>query len=250
MSRVRTMGGNWKLNLAPPQAGDVARELVPLIEARGDTRVTLFPTAISLTTVIEAVRGSGILVGVQDVHTRASGAFTGANSAVHARTAGATAALVGHSERRHVFGDTDGVVHAKLVQCLDAGLLTTLCIGETLDQRDAGETESLLAHQLLEGLGKLPADRVATVTLAYEPVWAIGTGRTASPEMAQQAHAFVRSWLRRTYPEWVANEVCIQYGGSMKPTNAAALLACPDIDGGLVGGASLKASSFSNIVLA
>lgn len=250
MSRVRTIGGNWKLNLGPEDAAAVATELVAAASGRGETRVTLFPTAISLTAVVDAVRGSGILVGIQDVHTADSGAYTGANSATLARAAGATAALVGHSERRHVFGDSNDVVHSKLVQCLDAGLLTTLCIGETLEQRDAGETESVLAEQLKAGLGDLEADRVATVTIAYEPVWAIGTGRTASPEMAQDAHAFVRSWLRDNYPDWVADDVCIQYGGSMKPGNAAALLACPDIDGGLVGGAALKAESFAAIILA
>ncbi len=250
MSRVRTIGGNWKLNLGPAEASKVATELVAAVVDRGDTRVTLFPTAISLTAVLEAVRGSGIHVGIQDVHTADSGAYTGANSATLARSAGATAALVGHSERRHVFGDSDATVHRKLIQCLDAGLLTTLCIGETLEQRDSAQTEAVLAEQLKSGFGELPPDRVATVTLAYEPVWAIGTGRTASPEMAQEAHAFVRAWLRQAYPDWVADDVCIQYGGSMKPANAAALLSCPDIDGGLVGGAALKAESFSAIILA
>ncbi|MFT6817919.1 MAG: triosephosphate isomerase [Myxococcota bacterium] len=248
MSRVRTIGGNWKLNLGPAEAAKVATELVAAVHDRGDTRVTIFPTAISLTAVVAAVHGSGIRVGIQDVHTADSGAYTGANSATLARAAGATAALVGHSERRHVFGDSDDVVHCKLLQCLDAGLLATLCIGETLAQRDAEQTQAILAHQLKTGLGSLEADRVATLTLAYEPVWAIGTGRTASPDMAQEAHAFIRSWLRQNYPSWVADDVCIQYGGSMKPANAADLLSCPDIDGGLVGGAALKAESFSAII--
>ena len=165
-----------------------------------------------------------------------------------AREAGATHALVGHSERRHVFGDDDATVHAKLVTCLDAGLLAILCIGETLAQRDTDQTMAVLVEQLSMGLGDLPADRVGTITLAYEPVWAIGTGRTASPEQAQETHAGIRAWLRDHYPSWVADEVAIQYGGSVKPANAAELLACEDIDGALVGGASLKAESFAAII--
>ena len=250
MARIPTIGGNWKLHLGPSEAAALATELVTALAGRGATHVTIFPTAISLTAVVDAVRGSGIEVGIQDVHTVDGGAFTGANSAVLARAAGATRALVGHSERRHVFGDTDAVVHTKLVRCLDAGLLPTLCIGETLDQRDAGQTDAVLLEQLAQGLGDLPADRVATVTLAYEPVWAIGTGRTASPEQAQSAHQTIRQWLRDTYPQWVADEMRIQYGGSVKPGNAAELLACEDIDGALVGGASLKANSFAGIVSA
>ena len=250
MARTRIIGGNWKLHLAPSEAAELASQLVPALADRGDTDVVVFPTAISLTATLQALRGSGIGVGVQDVHTAETGAYTGANSASLCRAAGATHALVGHSERRHVFGDTDAIVHDKLVSCLDAGLLPTLCIGETLDERDAGKTLDVLRGQLQGALKDLPADRVGTLVLAYEPVWAIGTGRTASPEQAQEAHAGIRAWLADTYPAWVADEMRIQYGGSVKPHNAAELMACPDIDGALVGGASLKADSFSGIVLA
>jgi triosephosphate isomerase len=250
MARRPTIGGNWKLHLAPAEARAVAEALVPLVADRGDVHVVIYPTAISLTAVVEAVAGSGIEVGIQDVHTAPTGAYTGANSAALARAAGATRALVGHSERRAVFGDDDATVNAKLKACLAAGLLPTLCIGETLDERDAGRIEAVLFRQLAGGLEGLTDDQVAACVIAYEPVWAIGTGRTATPQQAQEAHASIRRWLRDHFPAYVADGMRIQYGGSVKPSNAAELMACEDIDGALVGGASLDSTSFAGIVSA
>jgi triosephosphate isomerase len=248
VARIPTIGGNWKLNLAPREAADIARQLVPLIAGRGDTHVVLYPTAIAIPAVLDAVAGSGVEVGIQDVHDVATGAFTGANSASLARAAGVTRALVGHSERRQVFGDDDATVNRKVHACFAAGVLPTLCIGETLAERDAGQVEAVLTRQLAGGLAGLSDDQVASLVLAYEPVWAIGTGRTATPAQAQDAHAVVRAWLRAHQPGYVADEVRIQYGGSVKADNARELLSCPDIDGALVGGASLVATSFAAIV--
>lgn len=250
MPRVPLIAGNWKLNLGPADASAVARALVPAVANRGDVEVALFPTALSLAAVVEATGGSGITVGVQEIHHAPSGAYTGTNSAPMAREAGCTWALIGHSERRQLFGETDEGVQDKVRAALDAGLLPMVCVGETLAQRDGGQVESVITDQLAKALGTLRPDEVATVTFAYEPVWAIGTGRTASPAQAQHAHAALRDHLRGRYPAFVAEQCRILYGGSVKPGNAAELLACADIDGALVGGASLKADSFAGIVSA
>jgi len=246
--RTPLIAGNWKLNLGPAEAHRVATELVPAVADRGDVQVALFPTALSVPAVIEAVRDSGITVGVQEIHHATSGAFTGTNSPTMARSVGCTWALIGHSERRQLFGETDEGVERKVTAALAAGLLPMVCLGETLEQRDAGQVEPVVTRQLAAALGTLRPDQVSTLTLAYEPVWAIGTGRTATPEQAQEVHAVLRSWLRDHYPAYVADQVRVLYGGSVKPHNAAELLACPDIDGALVGGASLKADSFAAIV--
>ncbi len=246
--RVPLVAGNWKLHLGPEDAAGVAAELVARVADRGDTRVLLFPTALSIPAVVEAVAGSGIDVGVQNVCAAASGAFTGANSAALARSVGCHWMLAGHSERRHVFGESDADVAASLRAGLDAGLLVVLCVGETLPQRDGDRVSEVVLGQLGAALGDLPADRVSTVTLAYEPVWAIGTGRTATPAQAQEVHALIRGWLRERYPAYVADEVRVLYGGSVKPHNAAELMSQDDIDGVLVGGASLSAESFAAIV--
>ena len=167
-----------------------------------------------------------------------------------AREAGCTYALVGHSERRHLFGETNEAVGTKVQVAIAAGLLPIVCVGETLDERRAGRVDEVVFAQLGAALQGLPDDQVSTLTLAYEPVWAIGTGETATPEQAQTVHAAIRGWLRERYPAFVAETVRIQYGGSVKPSNAAELLSCPDIDGCLVGGASLNAESFAAIVAA
>ena len=250
MSRIPLIAGNWKLNLGPAEAGALGSALAQAAANRGDTEVAVFPTAISVPAVLAAVSGSGITVGVQEIHHQPSGAFTGTNSAVMAREVGCTWALIGHSERRQLFGETDDGVRKKVRAALDAGLLPMVCIGETLEQRDAGQVEAVVTRQLAGGLGTLAPDEVATITLAYEPVWAIGTGRTASPEQAQEVHATIRAWLRDRYPAYVADTVRVLYGGSVKPSNAAELLSCTDIDGALVGGASLKADSFAGIISA
>lgn len=250
MSRIPLIAGNWKLNLGPGEASSLGRALVESLAERGDTEVAIFPSALSIPAAIAAVEGSGITVGVQEIHDETTGAYTGTNSAVFAREAGCTWALIGHSERRQLFGETDEAVGRKVRAALSAGLLPMVCVGETLDQRDAGQVHQVVTRQLSVALGTLRPDEAVTVTIAYEPVWAIGTGRTATPEQAQEVHAALRAWLRDRYPAFVAEQARILYGGSVKPGNATDLMSQPDIDGALVGGASLKADSFSGIVAA
>lgn len=250
MSRRPFIAGNWKLNLGPTDAAALAAELVPALANRGDIDVALFPTAISLVPVLHALEGSGIEAGPQEIDAQTSGAYTGQNSATMAREAGCTRVLIGHSERRQHYGETDAGVRAKVGTALAAGLLPIVCVGETLEERRAGKVEDVVFRQTAAAFEGLTADQAATLTLAYEPVWAIGTGETASPAQAQEVHAALRGWLRSHYPSFVADQVRIQYGGSVKPSNAAELLSCPDIDGALVGGASLKVDSFAGIIAA
>ena len=241
------IAGNWKLNLGPSAAGALAAGLADIPTDSVDLAV--FPSAISVTRVLDALASTAIDVGIQDVHSAPTGAFTGANSARLAREAGCTRALVGHSERRTVFGDTDQDVAAKVQTCLSEGLLPMVCVGETLEERDAGRVEEVVGRQLSVALGELPKDQLASVTIAYEPVWAIGTGRTATPAQAQDVHAFIRSWLA-SVDTVLATQLRVLYGGSVKPHNAAELMSCPDIDGALVGGASLKLDAFAAIAAA
>lgn len=248
MSRRPFVAGNWKLHLGPSDARALALDLVSALAGRGAVDVAVFPTALSVGAVIPTLAGSGIGVGVQEVEVAATGAFTGANSAAMAREVGCEFALVGHSERRQLYGETDDRVAARVRAVLAAGLLPIVCVGETLDQRRAGRVEEVVHGQVAAALQGLEPDQVGTLTLAYEPVWAIGTGETATPDQAQAVHASIRAWLHDHYPQWVGDQVRIQYGGSVKANNAAELLGCPDIDGALVGGASLDAASFAAIV--
>ena len=250
MARRPLIAGNWKLNLGPKEAGSLANMLKLALAGRGAIEVAVFPSAVAIVPVVSALTGSGIEVGIQEVHDQASGAFTGANSPVIAREAGCTRVLIGHSERRSLFGETDSGVNRKIVACLKAGLLPVVCVGETLEERDAGRAMEVVIGQVSAALRGLESDQLPGITLAYEPVWAIGTGRTASPEQAQEVHAAIRSWLRMNHPAYVADQMRILYGGSVNAENAASLLSLPDIDGALVGGASLKTSDFAAIVAA
>ncbi|MBX2801394.1 MAG: triose-phosphate isomerase [Myxococcales bacterium] len=249
MGRRPFIAGNWKLNLGPAEARAVASQLRDALGDPSPVTVAVFPTALSVSAVLQALDGAEVGVGVQEIASQPSGALTGANSAVMARSMGCTYCLVGHSERRQLWGETDEACADKVLAALSAGLLPILCVGETLDQRRAGQLEAVLMRQLEVGLSKLQPDQALSVTLAYEPVWAIGTGETATPEQAQEVHALLRGRLVERFGPG-AEEVRIQYGGSVKPANASELLACPDIDGALVGGASLKADSFAAIVQA
>jgi triosephosphate isomerase len=242
------IAGNWKMNL--DRAGAVAlaralREQLDGVEARD---VAVFPPFVYLPDVAQALAGSSLRVGAQDVCDRKAGAFTGEVSADMLRDVGAALTLVGHSERRHVYGEGDELCNAKLRAALAGGLEVVLCVGETLDEREAGRTEEVNGRQLTRGLEGVPVDDLARVTLAYEPVWAIGTGRTATPEQAGEVHGYLRGILAGLYDDSAAARIRIQYGGSVKPENAAELLSLPDVDGALVGGASLTAESFVPIV--
>ena len=250
MTRRPLVAGNWKLPLGPRDAARVAAAL--RAEAPREDRVELavFPTALSIAAVVDVLDDTAIHVGIQWAGPEAEGAYTGRNSPVIAREAGCQRALIGHSEVRAQLGVTDPDVHAAIRACLAAGLLPMVCVGETLDQRDAGAVDTVLRAQVDGAFGNLHPDEVATCTLAYEPVWAIGTGRTASPDQAQAVHAMLREHLRRRYPAFVADSMRILYGGSVKPANARALLSQPDIDGALVGGASLDPAQFLAIAAA
>ncbi|MCB9793305.1 MAG: triose-phosphate isomerase [Alphaproteobacteria bacterium] len=248
MARRLFVAGNWKMNLGPQAADALALELKAALAGQTAVDVAVAPPAISIPAVVSRLRHTGVQVAGQNMHPEISGAFTGAIPGEMLREAGCTYVILGHSERRSLFGEDDALINRKVHAAFRAGLLPILCIGETLAERDGGRLEDVLSRQLSVGLSGLAPDQVAAVTLAYEPVWAIGTGRTATPEQAQDAHAYIRGRLRAAFPSFVADQVRVQYGGSVKPGNAAALLSQPDIDGALVGGAALKASSFVGII--
>jgi triosephosphate isomerase len=242
--------GNWKLNLGPAAAAALAHFLRDRLGESGDVDVAVFPTALSIPSVLVALAGSGIGVGIQEVAAIPSGALTGANSAVMARELGCTWMLAGHSERRQHFAETDEGVRDKVRAGLGAGLRPILCVGETTAERNAGRVDEVVLRQLAVGLEGLEPEAARSLDVAYEPVWAIGTGVTATPEQAQQVHASMRGWLRSRFPADVACGMRLLYGGSVNAGNAATLLACADIDGALVGGASLDVAAFAEIVAA
>lgn len=250
MRRRPFVAGNWKLHLGPRSAAALATELRRGIDPSIDATVAVFPTALSIPIVVESLRNTPIGVGVQDVEVAQAGAWTGSNSAALAREVGCEFALVGHSERRQGYGDPPDRMAARLVAALDAGLLPILCVGETLEERSSGRTWPVVEKQLDAALFGLPEDRLSGVSIAYEPVWAIGTGETATPDQAQEVHAAIRAWLGRQFAPWVGQDMRLLYGGSVKPGNAMDLLGQPDIDGALVGGASLVATDFLAIVAA
>ncbi len=248
-TRRPIVGGNWKMNTNRASAVALADALRSAL-AGTPAEVVVYPPFPYLLEVGRALHGSEIALGAQDAWFEPDGAFTGEVSTAMLLDCGCRWLLVGHSERRHVIGEADELINRKVQAGLDAGLSITLCVGETLQQREAGQTDAINASQLRAGLAGVPESALGRVVIAYEPVWAIGTGRTAGTQDAQAAHEALRSVLHSMYSEAAAASMRIQYGGSVKPDNAAALFACPDIDGGLIGGASLKAADFSSIVRA
>jgi len=247
MARRPFIAGNWKLNLGPNAAAELAVALRTALGGRTDVDIAVFPTTLSIAAVQAVLADSRIEVGIQELEPHTSGAWTGTSSPVMAREAGCTRCLIGHSERRQHYGETDQGVNLKVKAALAAGILPIVCVGETLAERDANLQDEVVTRQVVAALEGVPADQISTITIAYEPVWAIGTGRTASPEQAQEVHATIRKVLTR-YGDWVAEAVRIQYGGSVTPATAASLLSQPDIDGALVGGAALKADAFTGII--
>jgi triosephosphate isomerase (TIM) len=246
VSRTPFVAGNWKMHRTASETGPFVRELVAGLPADVDAAVCVPFT--SLEPAVQAAAGSSLRVFAQNMHQAADGAFTGEVSARMLTDLGVHGVLLGHSERRQYFDESDAALAEKLVSAHEAGLEVIFAVGETEAQREAGDTEDVLRRQLETVFSGLGGDRAAVTTVAYEPVWAIGTGRTATPELAQQAHAFIRRLLGRLYDDDVAGAMRIQYGGSMKPENASELLAQRDIDGGLIGGASLDAGSFLAIL--
>lgn len=249
-NRTHYVGGNWKMNTDLASAAALAREVAASLAGVDGVDVAVFPPFPYLTTVGEALKGSSVMLGAQDLCEQPDGAFTGEVSAAMLLDCGVKVVLVGHSERRHVIGETDALINAKAAAALKAGLEVILCVGEKLEEREAGQTDSVNERQIKAGLVGVSAVDMARVTIAYEPVWAIGTGKTATPADAQAAHASIRALLVELYDEGVAGSTRIQYGGSMKPGNATELVGERDIDGGLIGGASLKAEDFAQIVKA
>lgn len=250
MGRRKFVAGNWKMATSRTVAGELARAVAAGVPAGGNVTVAVCPPSPWLTLVADAVAGSGVRLGCQNAHFEPEGAFTGETSVGMAKETGCDYVIVGHSERRHGFGEADELLAKKLHAVVAGGLTAIFCVGELLAEREAGQTESVLTRQLTLGLGALSGDDWGKVVVAYEPVWAIGTGRVATPEQAQEAHAFIRATVRAAQGDAVASNLVIQYGGSVKPDNARGLLHLPDVDGALVGGASLKADSFLAIVAA
>jgi triosephosphate isomerase (TIM) len=251
--RVRrpVIAGNWKMHKGPQETTSFFRDFLERHDARADATVIFFPPALSLAAAREAVRDrDDVALGVQNVHWETAGAFTGEISAVMASQSGARYVRAGHSERRHVFGEMDEEVGKKAAAALGAGMVPVACVGETLDEREAGKLEEVLMRQLDAVLDALPGDAGATLVVAYEPVWAIGTGRNATPADASEAHGIIRARLAERYGSETAEALPILYGGSVKPGNAGELLAAEGVDGLLVGGASLEAEGFAEICAA
>ena len=248
--RTPFVAGNWKMNLLAETAKALAVKVKEELGGVGGVEVALCPPFVFLKDVVEAVRGSQIKVGGQNLYTKDSGAFTGEVSGPMLKSLGCACVIIGHSERRHVLGEADAFINEKMKAALKTGLQPILCVGELLAERDAGKTEEVVRRQAVEGLKGLTAADMASVTIAYEPVWAIGTGRTATPQQAQEVHALVRGLIKQQFGAAVADALRIQYGGSVKADNAKSLMSQPDVDGALVGGASLDAESFSAIVKA
>jgi len=238
------LAGNWKMNLDRKAGVELVRALRDGLAGVKDRDVAVFPPFVYLDEIVRAAAGSNVIVGAQNLCDEKNGAFTGEVSAEMLRDVGVTHVIVGHSERRHLYGEGDELCNRKVVRALAAGLDVVLCVGETLEERDGAQTEHVIGRQLTKGLVGVDATGLARVTIAYEPVWAIGTGRNATTAQAGEAHRYLRGVLSGVYDERAANAVRIQYGGSVKPDNVAALMAVPDVDGALVGGASLKADSF------
>lgn len=246
--RKAIIAGNWKMNTDRESALHLAREVRRLNEQVRDVEIILIPPFVFLDPVSGVLDGSPIALGAQQSEYREKGAYTGEISVGMLRSVGCEYVLCGHSERRSVYGETNELVHAKVKAALAGGLKPILCIGETKAQRDSGATLEVIFEQLKEGLFGLEESDFDSLVLAYEPVWAIGTGDTASPEQAQDVHAAIRDWVERNVSETAAKTVRIQYGGSVKPSNVRDLMSKPDIDGALVGGASLTADSFTDII--
>jgi triosephosphate isomerase (TIM) len=244
------VAGNWKLNMTAAQAAELIAQLRPLVADVTAIETVVCPPFTSLAAAHEALKGSRVGLGAQDMFWESSGAFTGEISAEMLLTSGCGYVIIGHSERRQFFGETDTSVNRKLVKALTAGLTPIVCCGETLQQRQAGLVQDVVLGQVDGALQGLAAADATRVVVAYEPVWAIGTGLTATDEQAQEVHAMIRARLLALHGAAVAAQIRIQYGGSVKPDNAAGLFAQPDIDGGLVGGAALKAADFAAIVKA
>lgn len=243
--RRKIAAGNWKMNLSPSEAVDLLKEIEKSSALKNADAMYIFPPSIYIDKLISL--GSGVRVGTQNFHPAAKGAFTGEVSVQQFKAIGVDLFLVGHSERREIFGEDHSFIKQKVDAALEIGGEVVFCCGEPLSVREAGEELSFVKKQLLESLFHLSSENIKKCVIAYEPVWAIGTGKTATIEQAEEMHAAIRSWVKDTYGDSVAEEISILYGGSCNPGNAKELFACKNVDGGLIGGASLEAESFLKI---
>lgn len=242
------IAGNWKLNQTISESRELASQLADNLAEITDRDVVIAPIFTALSTVAEILKNSPIQLAAQNCYPEARGAFTGEISPEFLQDAGCQYVIIGHSERRQLMGESDGFINQKLIKILEVGLKPILCIGETLQERESDQMSEVLSRQIKGGLANLTAAQMATVVIAYEPIWAIGTGKTATAEQAEEAHSFIRGLLQGLFNQEVANQTRILYGGSVKPNNVDELMAQEDIDGVLVGGASLKAEDFIRIV--
>ncbi|TWU64909.1 MULTISPECIES: triose-phosphate isomerase [Crateriforma] len=248
MTRRTLIAGNWKMNMRAESAAALAKGIVDAVGNTPPVDVAVCPPSVYLAPVAGVVAGSSVGLGAQNLYPESDGAFTGEVNAAMLTDIGCRYCILGHSERRQLMGETDKDVSTKLHAALAGNLIPIVCVGETLEQRESGTTEDVIAKQIEGSLAGLDEARAAGIVIAYEPVWAIGTGKTASKEQAEEVHVFIRGLLTKQFGGEVAEQIRIQYGGSVKPGNAAELLAQPNIDGALVGGASLKVDDFLAII--
>jgi triosephosphate isomerase (TIM) len=246
--RTKVIAANWKMYKTPDQTRDFFRDFLPLVAGHSRDEIVVCPPYIDLADAMEAAKGSNVAIGGQNVHWKEEGAFTGEISAAMLLALGVKHVIVGHSERRQYFGETDDTVNLRLKAALEAGLTPICCVGEVLEEREAGLTDDVLRRQCVRAFHAVSSKKAAKLVVAYEPVWAIGTGKTATPEIAAEAHAVIRREATEIFGDEFAGKLRILYGGSVKPENAATLMAQEEIDGALVGGASLDAKSFAAIV--
>jgi triosephosphate isomerase len=246
--RRKLIAANWKMYKTPSQTRAYVREFLPMVADHARDEIVVCPPFVDLFAAVEAAKGSNVAIGAQDVYWKDEGAFTGEISPAMVLAAGCTHVIIGHSERRQYFGETDDTVNLKLKAALEAGLTPIVCVGEVLEEREANLTEDVLRRQCLRAFHAISAKKAAKLVIAYEPVWAIGTGKTATPQLASEAHALIRGEAAKAFGEDFADGLRILYGGSVKPDNAKPLMAKPEVDGALVGGASLDPKSFATIV--
>ena len=248
MPRKKLMAANWKMYKTPDQARDFFREFLPLVAGHSRDEIAVCPPFVDLPAAIGSAKDSKISIGAQDMYWEKEGAFTGEISAGMLLAVGCTHVIIGHSERRQYFGETDDTVNLKLKAALEAGLIPIVCVGEVLEEREASLTEDVLRRQCLRAFHAISGKKAAKLVVAYEPVWAIGTGKTATPQLATEAHSLIRSEAAKAFGETLADNLRILYGGSVKPDNVKSLMSEKEIDGALIGGASLDPKSFAAIV--
>src|ERR1700741_3589882 len=248
MARTKLMAANWKMYKTPDQTREFFQDLLPQVSGHSRDEIVVCPPCVDLAVAVGSARGSNVAIGGQNVHWKGEGAFTGEISAPMLLALGVTHAIIGHSERRQYFGETDDTVNLRLKAALEAGLTAICCVGEVLEEREAGLTDDVLRRQCVRAFHAISAKKAAKLVVAYEPVWAIGTGKTATPELAAEAHAVIRREATEIFGEDFAGKLRILYGGSVKPENVSSLMSQEEIDGALVGGASLDPKSFAAIV--